>query len=58
MMMTLRSCKNLSMKEIADVMGCSQQTVGTTLFAARKKMIEQLSPILQDFYGCSLKDLL
>ncbi|MDX9753579.1 MAG: sigma-70 family RNA polymerase sigma factor [bacterium] len=58
MVMTLRSCKNLSLKEIADVMGCTQQTVGTTLFAARKKLIQLLSPVLQDLYGCSADQLL
>jgi len=58
MVMTLRSCKNLTMKEIAEVMGCSQQTVGTTLFAARKKLVEILKPVLQDYYGCSAEEVL
>lgn len=58
MVMTLRSCKNLSLKEIAEVMGCTQQTVGTTLFAARKKLIQLLSPVLEELYGCSAEELL
>ena len=56
--MVLRSCKNLSTKEIAEVMECTEQTVGTTLFAARKKLVELLSPILQEIYGCSAGELL
>ena len=57
MAMVLRSCKNLSIKEIAEVMECTEQTVGTTLFAARKKLVEMLSPILKDNYGCSVMEL-
>lgn len=57
MVMTLRSCKNLSMKEIAEVMECTERTVGTTLFAARKKLIDTLTPVLKEYYGCSAEDL-
>jgi len=35
MAMTLRSIKGLSLKEIAEAMNSTEQTVGTTLFAAR-----------------------
>lgn len=51
MVMTLRSCEGLSMKEISEVMECSEQTVGTTLFAARKKLNKQLQPVFQEVYG-------
>lgn len=51
MAMSLRSCEGLSMKEIAAAMECSEQTVGTTLFAARKKLMQTLKPLLQDVYG-------
>ncbi len=53
MVMALRSCDGLSMKEIADVMECSEQTVGTTLFAARKKLMKRLQPVLQEVYGAA-----
>lgn len=51
MAMTLRSCEGLSMKEISDIMGCSEQTVGTTLFAARKRLSLLLRPVLNEVYG-------
>lgn len=50
MAMTMRSMKGLSLKEIAEAMNSTEQTVGTTLFAARKKLIKMLQPILED--GC------
>lgn len=51
MAMTLRSVKGLSLKEIAEVMNSTEQTIGTTLFAARKKLVKILQPILQDECG-------
>lgn len=51
MMMTLRSCKGLSLKEIAEVMDCNEKTVGTTLFAARKRLLDVLKPVLLEVYG-------
>lgn len=51
MMMTMRSCEGLSLKEIAEIVGCSENTVGTTLFAARKKLSKILKPLMQDLYG-------
>lgn len=51
MAMTLRSVKGFSLKEIANAMNSTEQTVGTTLFAARKKLIKILQPILQDECG-------
>lgn len=53
MAMTLRSCEGLSMKEIADAMECSEQTIGTTLFAARKKLMKMLQPVMQEVYGAA-----
>lgn len=53
MAMTLRSCQGLSMKEIADAMNCNEQTVGTTLFAARKKLMKILGPVLEEVYGAA-----
>ncbi len=50
-MMTLRSCKGLSIKEIAEIMECSEKTVGTTLFNARKKLMKLLKPLFLDLYG-------
>lgn len=49
--MTLRSCKGLSLKEIAEIMGSNEKTVGTTLFAARKQLLKTLGPVLQEVYG-------
>ena len=49
--MTLRSLQGLSMKEIAEVMNCSEKTIGTTLFAARKKLLASLRPVLGEMYG-------
>lgn len=49
--MTLRSLQGLSMKEIAEVMNCSEKTIGTTLFAARKKLLASLRPVLGEVYG-------
>ena len=49
--MTLRSLKGLSIKEIAEIMDCSEKTVGTTLFAARKKLVAALRPVLVEMYG-------
>ncbi len=57
MMMTLRSSKDLSLKEIAEVTGCSEKTVGTALFTARKKLIKILKPILEEMYGRSAAQL-
>ncbi len=51
MMMNLRSCKGLSLKEIAEVMDCNERTVGTTLFAARKRLVDLLKPVLAEVYG-------
>ncbi len=51
MVMTLRSCQGLSLKEIAEILGSNEKTVGTTLFAARKKLMKQLKPALKDMYG-------
>ncbi len=51
MAMTLRSVKGFSLREIADVMNSTEQTVGTTLFAARKKLMKTLQPILEEEYG-------
>ncbi len=51
MAMTLRSIKGLSLKEIAEMMNSTEQTVGTTLFAARKKLVKILQPILREEYG-------
>lgn len=50
LMMTLRSCEELSLKEIAQVVGCSEKTVGTTLFAARQKLEKMLRPLLPDLF--------
>ncbi|MFH1740649.1 MAG: sigma-70 family RNA polymerase sigma factor [bacterium] len=46
--MTLRCLQDLSMREIAEILKCKEQTVGTTLFAARKKLMEELEPLLSD----------
>ncbi len=54
MVMTLRSCKEMSLKEIADVMECSERTVGTTLFAARKKLMKMLKQTLEGQIGEAL----
>lgn len=51
MAMTLRSVKGLSLREIAELMNSTEQTVGTTLFAARKKLINILQPILGEECG-------
>lgn len=48
--MTLRSIEELSLKEIADILECEERTVGTTLFAARKKLIEKLRPLLEELH--------
>lgn len=46
--MSLRSLRDLSMREIAGVLKCKERTVGTTLFAARKKLMKELEPLLSD----------
>ncbi|MBN2326631.1 MAG: sigma-70 family RNA polymerase sigma factor [Candidatus Omnitrophica bacterium] len=51
MAMTLRSVKGLSLREIAELMNSTEQTVGTTLFAARKKLIKILQPVLREECG-------
>lgn len=51
MAMTLRSVKGWSLKEIAEAMNSTEQTIGTTLFAARKKLLRLLQPVLKDEYG-------
>lgn len=51
MAMTLRSVKGLSLREIAETMNSTEQTIGTTLFAARKRLLKILQPILQDECG-------
>ncbi len=56
MMMSLRSCDGLSLQEIAGVMECSEKTVGTTLFAARQKLIKLLGPVMDDWYGISTEN--
>jgi RNA polymerase sigma-70 factor (ECF subfamily) len=48
MAMTLRCLRDLSMREIAKVLKCKERTVGTTLFAARKKLMKELEPLLSD----------
>ncbi len=48
MAMSLRCLRELSMKEIAEVLECKERTVGTTLFAARKKLMRDLEPLLAD----------
>jgi len=53
MIMSLRCGQEKSLQEIAEVMGCSAKTVGTTLFAARKKLMKKLRPIFDEFYGRS-----
>ncbi|RJP26296.1 MAG: sigma-70 family RNA polymerase sigma factor [Candidatus Omnitrophota bacterium] len=57
MIMNLRSSKDLSLKEIAEIMGCSEKTVGTALFSARKKLVKILKPLLEDMYGRSASQL-
>ena len=58
MIMTLRGCRELSLKEIADVMDCNEKTVGTTLFAARKRLLSILRPVLEEIYGsAAVQDL-
>ncbi|MEW6237890.1 MAG: sigma-70 family RNA polymerase sigma factor [Candidatus Omnitrophota bacterium] len=56
--MTLRSCKGLSIKEIAEILDCNEGTVGTTLFAARQKLMKVLKPVLSDYYGESFAEML
>lgn len=51
MIMSLRSCEGMSLNEIAEVMECSEKTVGTTLFAARQKLMKMLQPVMNDWYG-------
>ena len=51
MAMTLRSVKGFSLREIAETMNSTEQTVGTTLFAARKRLLKILQPVLQDECG-------
>lgn len=51
MIMSLRSCEGMSLSEIAEVMECSEKTVGTTLFAARQKLMKMLQPVMNDWYG-------
>lgn len=53
MIMSLRSCEGMSLSEIAEVMECSEKTVGTTLFAARQKLMKMLQPVMDDWYGNS-----
>jgi RNA polymerase sigma-70 factor (ECF subfamily) len=53
MIMSLRSCEGMSLSEIAEVMECSEKTVGTTLFAARQKLMKMLQPVMNDWYGTS-----
>ncbi len=48
MAMTLRCLRELTMKEIAEILECKERTVGTTLFAARKKLMRDLEPLLAD----------
>lgn len=48
MAMSLRCLRELSMREIADILKCKERTVGTTLFAARKKLMKELEPLLAD----------
>jgi len=51
--MTLRCLQDLSMHEIAEILQCKERTVGTTLFAARKKLMEELEPLLADLLSMS-----
>ena len=51
MIMSLRSCEGLSLSEIAETMECSEKTVGTTLFAARKKLVKWLKPLYEELWG-------
>lgn len=51
--MLLRSCEDLSLGEIAERMDCSERTVGTTLFAARKKLMKLLKPLHDELCGSS-----
>ncbi len=46
--MALRGLDDLSLKEIADILECEERTVGTTLFAARKKLMHRLRPLLEE----------
>lgn len=48
MAMHLRGLQDLSLKEIAKILACEERTVGTTLFAARKKLIQRLKPLLEE----------
>ncbi len=57
MIMSLRTQKDLSLKEIAEIMDCSERTIGTALFAARKKLVKMLKPILEELYGRSASDM-
>lgn len=46
--MVLRSLEELSTKQIAKILECQEKTVGTTLFAARQKLIKRLRPLLEE----------
>jgi RNA polymerase sigma-70 factor (ECF subfamily) len=49
----MREVEGLSYKEIADAMGCSQGTVMSRLFHARRRMQELLKPLVEQGAGAA-----